>query len=69
MKEIARREGVDPLDPDQRLDDVLDPDALDQLFASKQNGAPRQGGKVEFMCCSYEVRIESQNQVTIERQR
>ena len=67
VRRVAEREGVDPANLDQQLDDVVDAEALDQLFIPKPTGIPRDGGKVEFTYCGYHVKIEAADKVTIEK--
>jgi hypothetical protein len=44
----AKQAGVYPDDPDRLLNDVVDPDALERIFADTLSGTPRQGGRVAF---------------------
>ena len=67
LRKVAEREKVDPVDLDQQLDDVVDAEALDQLFIPKATGIPRDGGKVEFTYCGYHVTIEAAERVMIEK--
>lgn len=53
LEAVADREGTDPVDIDQPLHDVLDPDALNSLFPS--TSTERSDGRVEFTYYGYEV--------------
>lgn len=52
---IAEREGVDPVDLDVSLHEVVDPDALDVLFV---RGRPDAEVYVEFTFAGYRVAVE-----------
>lgn len=66
---IAEREGVDPVvvEPPRydALYDVINPEALDSLFAPRENGTPRSSGTVEFPFCGYRVLVESDGTVEL----
>ena len=55
---IAEQAGVDPLEFDVPLGEVVDPDALDSLF-DPQFGEPRRRGRVEFAYDEYHVTVVS----------
>lgn len=45
--------------PDKRtLDEVVDPDALDNLFAPTSDESPRPGGRVSFIHGNYQVVVQ-----------
>lgn len=48
------------------LGEVLDPDALDALFAPRPDGAPRSGGQVTFEFYDHVVSVNADGQVTVE---
>lgn len=58
---IAERESVDPVDFDRPLYDVIDPDALDTLFQSKEVN-----GRVEFRYLGYKVTVYSDGEVELD---
>ncbi|MFC6811717.1 HalOD1 output domain-containing protein [Natrialbaceae archaeon GCM10025810] len=62
VEAVADAEGVAPRDlcpPEyEPLHDVIDPEALNSLFAAKGNGSPRPGGSVSFSYCDYRVTVE-----------
>ena len=58
IEAVAEYADVDPLDFDVPLGQVIDPDALDSLFAS-QFGSGRQEGRVEFTYQEYRVTVVS----------
>ncbi|MFD1515761.1 HalOD1 output domain-containing protein [Halomarina rubra] len=61
IRQVADREAVEPMRLDPPLNDVVDPDALDNLF---ERTAP--GGYVLFEYCGYAVRVESDGSVHVE---
>ena len=54
---IAEREHTDPLELPP-LYDVVDPDALDDLFASGRQNGTAQSGRVEFQYNGYTIIVE-----------
>ena len=64
---IAEHEGVDPTEIEppeyEALYDVCNPEALDSLFASREDGTPRNQGRVEFVFCGYDVVVASDGTV------
>ena len=62
---VAEREGVDPTELRPRLNDVVDPDALDALFSDRddERGAPT--GHVAFRYCGYDVTVSSDGRVDV----
>ncbi|APW99205.1 hypothetical protein CHINAEXTREME_16135 [Halobiforma lacisalsi AJ5] len=66
---IAEREGVDPteIEPPEydALYDVVNPEALDSLFAPREDGTPRGTGQVEFQFCGYHVVVTSEGEVDV----
>ena len=51
--------------PDQQLYDVLDPDALDKLFAPVDKDTPRQGGRVSFRYGNCHVIVKNGESLSI----
>jgi hypothetical protein len=47
------------------LTDVLDPDALDVIFASQYNGEPRVGGRISFVYSRCRVSVENDEFLTV----
>lgn len=66
---VAEREGIDPveLEPPEydALYDVINPEALDALFATRENGRSRPSGRVEFPFCDYHVVVTSDGDVEL----
>ena len=58
IEAIAEQAGVDPLEFDVPLGDVVDPDALDSMF-DPQYDEPRKRGRVEFTYQEYRVTVVS----------
>lgn len=69
---IAEREGVDPTDIEppeyEALYDVINPEALDSLFATRENGVGRGSGEVSFPFCGYHVVVTSDGEVDVSEQ-
>lgn len=64
---VADAEGVDPMEIEppeyEALYDVINPEALDSLFAPRENGTSRGTGRVEFRFCGYDIVITSDGEV------
>lgn len=58
---VADAEGVDPVDLDWRLGDWIDPDALQALVASMDDGS------VSFRMLDHKVRVQADGQVFVEQ--
>lgn len=63
VAEVAERDGTDPAEIDQSLYEILDPDALNGLFAPTKRGRARSDGRVEFTYCGYEITAFSDGHV------
>lgn len=62
IESIARELGVDPTDLPEQLYSVLNPDALDSLFAGRAN----EEGVVMFSYCGFDVTVTADGEVTLE---
>ncbi|QLK25269.1 hypothetical protein HYG81_14380 [Natrinema zhouii] len=66
---VAEREGVDPvnLEPPEyeALYNAINPEALDSLFETRENGKQRTTGRVEFPFCGYQVTVTSDGEVEV----
>lgn len=60
VEAISRAEDTDPTDLDP-VYEVIDPDALNELFDGKRGNA----GKVEFRYHGYDVTVRSDGRVTL----
>ena len=69
IEAIAEREGVDTTEIEpptyEALYDVINPEALDALFAPREDGTPRAFGRVEFTFCGYDVVATSDGTIEI----
>ncbi|GAA0258991.1 hypothetical protein GCM10009000_089870 [Halobacterium noricense] len=45
---------------------VINPEALDELFAPKADGTPRTNGSVSFQYAGYQVTVSSEGTVELE---
>jgi len=50
----------------QPLADVLDPDALDELFASRPGGRSRSGGRISFIYSNCRVSMDNGEYLTLQ---
>ena len=66
IESVAALDGVDPVDLDERLNDVLDPDALDALFGAWDDDPDDRRGSVAFTYCGHRVVARSTGEVTVE---
>ncbi|AHF98850.1 hypothetical protein HALLA_08215 [Halostagnicola larsenii XH-48] len=57
VRKVAQMDGVDPTELDAPLYDVINPEALDELFEPRRNGEQR-SGTVEFTYHGYDIVIE-----------
>ena len=60
---VARAEGVDPLDLEVALYEVVDPDALDALFQTECGAVE---GRVEFEYYGYDVTVTASGRVSLD---
>lgn len=72
VEAIATIEGVPPCElgpPEyEPLHAVLDPEALDALFAGRADGTSRPRGSVSFAYCGYAITVDQYGTVTIDGQ-
>lgn len=57
--------GIDVTDTGFTLNDHVDPEALDRLFAPKADGTPRTNGHLSFTIWGYQVTVYSNGQIAI----
>ena len=50
----------------QPLADVLDPDAVDELFTSRPGGTPRTGGRISFVYSNCRVTVDNGEYLTLQ---
>ena len=65
VKMVAEVEGVDPLKLTPPLYEVIDPDALDQVFASMPT-AGRMEGQVTFTYNGYKIKVCGDGYVSVQ---
>ncbi|WP_255194126.1 HalOD1 output domain-containing protein [Natronobeatus ordinarius] len=69
IEAIAEREGVEATDVEppeyEALYDVINPEALDALFAPREDGTPRANGRVTFTFCGYDVTVSSDGTIEL----
>lgn len=65
---IADREGVDPVDLDVPLYEVIDPDALEALTNATGDRQPQTNLRVEFSYSGYAVTVDGSGKIRIDEQ-
>ncbi|QLG29548.1 hypothetical protein HUG10_16440 [Halorarum halophilum] len=68
VERVAKAENVDPRELNVSLYEVIDPDALDALFAPTCNG-PRPVGKITFEFCGHTVVVTGDRTVSLADER
>lgn len=66
IETVADAEGVAPTELETRLYDVIEPEALNELFQHREDG-PVTEGVVSFTFHGYEVTVHSDSSVEIDR--
>lgn len=64
---VASELGLEPEEMDAPLNDYVDPEALDALFAPTHRKVPRANGRVEFTVHGCDVTVFGSGEVTVER--
>lgn len=62
---MAEHEGIDPVELDHPLYEVVDPDALDALFPVQRDGTGAPIGRLSFSYNGYEVHVTSDGDVRV----
>ncbi|WP_254864078.1 HalOD1 output domain-containing protein [Halovivax gelatinilyticus] len=65
VTEVAEREGVDPTMLRPPLHDVIDPEALEALFAPTPTSDRTAGGSVTFAYCGYDVTVAADGTISV----
>lgn len=65
VREVAEREGVDPIELTPPLNTAVDTDALESMFSDSVSGKRREGIRIEFDYCGYDIVVEGENTVRI----
>jgi hypothetical protein len=65
VRAVADAKGIDPLDLEECLHDVIDPEALERLFMPIDNGTRR--GVVVFRLAGCRVEVDGTDRVVAER--
>lgn len=65
IRAVSAVEGRDPLSL-RPLTEVLDPDALDALFGSRDDGTARPGGRLTFVYSKCRITIDNDEYLTLE---
>lgn len=64
VQALADVKGVDPIEI-PRLNDVVDPDAMNAIFRAKPDGTPREGGRLAFTLSGAEVVVHGDGRIQI----
>lgn len=67
IEAVAATKGVDVMALETTLYEVVDPDALEQLFEPLADGTPRTGGKLVLEIAGCEVVVRATGDVEVER--
>ena len=67
METVAAARNVDVMALETTLYEVVDPDALEQLFAPLANGTPRKGGRLILEIADCEVVVKATGNVEVKR--
>lgn len=65
IEAIAEHEGLDPMDLEQPLHEVIDPDALDSVVGAGRTGRSPSDVAVGFSYSGYRVQVSSDGSVTV----
>lgn len=65
VEAVADAEGVAPEDLEPPLYEVIDPEALERVFAPTASGA-RRDGRIEFVYNGYDVTVRGDGRVSVE---
>lgn len=66
VERIATADGVDPVDLDPPLHDVVDTGALDRLFESTRQDSQTRRGRVSFRYREHDVTVRANGRVVLE---
>lgn len=67
MEAVAAARNVDVMALETTLYEVVDPDALEQLFAPLADGTPRKGGRLVLEIADCEVVVEATGDIEVKR--
>lgn len=65
VEAVADAENISASDVRPPLYEVIDPDALDDLFAARFSTVDRTNGRIVFPYCGYEVTVYGNGEVTV----
>jgi hypothetical protein len=65
LQRVADAEGTEPSELDEPLYEVIDPDALERLFDSSEDGPSRDSGELRFPYHGYEVTVRANGDVSV----
>jgi hypothetical protein len=69
VRAVAALKGVDADDLSITLNEIVDPDALERIFAPRPNGAPRRGGELRFVLADCSVTVGPDRTVVVAPER
>jgi hypothetical protein len=67
VQAVSRAADVPVEAMEDELNDVVDPDALNHLFADRIDGRPRKGGTVAFTMEGCDVTVSSEGRIVVTR--
>lgn len=62
---VSEATGIPVWEMDAELNDFLDPDALDELFANRHDGTPRKGGRLVFSMSRCEICVYGDGRIVV----
>lgn len=65
IEAVAKTKSVAPLEIEDRLNEIVDPDAMSTLFADRANGQSRVGGQLSFVLSGCWVQIDGDLDVEV----
>jgi hypothetical protein len=66
VEAVSEATGVPTEAMEVELNDVVDPDALNHLFADRLDGRPRRGGRVSFFMLDCLVEVYDDGRIVVE---
>lgn len=65
VEEVAKREGVDPVDLTPALYDAIETEAVETLFSDSVSSDQRNSVSLTFSYCGYEITIGGEDDIQV----
>ncbi len=69
LQRVADAEGTEPSELEEPLYEVVDPEALETIFKSFEDGPHREAGELRFPYHGYDVTVHADGEVSVREQR